>query len=352
MNSAVIGVGSNINAAQNISRAKEALSHGHRLDKESAFVKTSPIGFSDQPDFLNGAFLVSTELSIDGFKDYLHGLEDRLGRHRRVGRIDVARRSVGVEREHRHRRVLGAIGLLAPEVVLERVARAAQQAQPVPSACARVGAQRPEISCRHHDQIGVLRDVMRDAVESVDPLRAHRARRGLRLAVHQLVHDERTAGPGEELAEPDLVRLVPCVEIARAFYPEIENPVDLAPAIKRAIERVKKGEPVLLDGENATDETALLHLGEGKWLRRLLAADRLYRLRFEPWYVVITVVVLATCLWIIVSGVAHFDSAIAFSRIIKEQRQKSRADGTDEPVFCLLFGEKHLETDWVRLPKK
>ena len=82
MNTAVVGVGSNINAVQNIARAKEALSREHRLDKESAFVKTSPIGFSDQPDFMNGAFLVSTELSIDGFKDYLHGLEDRLGRVR------------------------------------------------------------------------------------------------------------------------------------------------------------------------------------------------------------------------------------------------------------------------------
>jgi len=82
VNTAVVGVGSNINAPKNIALAKEALSRGHRLDKESAFVKTSPIGFSDQPDFMNGAFLVATELSIDGFKDYLHGLEDRLGRVR------------------------------------------------------------------------------------------------------------------------------------------------------------------------------------------------------------------------------------------------------------------------------
>jgi hypothetical protein len=39
--------------------------------------------------------------------------------------------------------------------------------------------------------------------------------------------------------------------VAKGFglYSEgpIENPIDLAPAIKRAIERVKKGEPVLLD---------------------------------------------------------------------------------------------------------
>ncbi|MGB7568436.1 MAG: 2-amino-4-hydroxy-6-hydroxymethyldihydropteridine diphosphokinase [Chitinivibrionales bacterium] len=82
MNTAVIGVGSNINAPKNIALAKEALSREQRLDKESAFITTSPIGFSDQPDFMNGAFLVSTELSIDEFKDYLKGLEDRLGRVR------------------------------------------------------------------------------------------------------------------------------------------------------------------------------------------------------------------------------------------------------------------------------
>jgi 2-amino-4-hydroxy-6-hydroxymethyldihydropteridine diphosphokinase len=82
VNTAVIGAGSNINAAQNIARAKEAFSREHRLEKESIFVKTSPIGYSDQPDFLNGAFLVSTELSLDAFKNYLSGLEKRLGRVR------------------------------------------------------------------------------------------------------------------------------------------------------------------------------------------------------------------------------------------------------------------------------
>lgn len=82
MNTAVIGVGSNINAPLHIMQAKEALSHEHRLDKESAFITTSPIGFSDQPDFLNGAFLVSTEMHLDQFKNYLKDLENRLGRVR------------------------------------------------------------------------------------------------------------------------------------------------------------------------------------------------------------------------------------------------------------------------------
>jgi 2-amino-4-hydroxy-6-hydroxymethyldihydropteridine diphosphokinase len=82
VNSAVIGVGSNIDAPLRIAQAKEALSREHRLDKESAFITTSPIGFSDQPDFLNGAFLVSTEMQLGQFKKYLKGLETRLGRVR------------------------------------------------------------------------------------------------------------------------------------------------------------------------------------------------------------------------------------------------------------------------------
>jgi len=82
VNIAVVSVGSNIDAERSVARAKELLSAEQKILAQSAFVKTSPIGFSDQADFLNGAFLVSTGLSIDKFKDYLRDLEDRLGRVR------------------------------------------------------------------------------------------------------------------------------------------------------------------------------------------------------------------------------------------------------------------------------
>jgi 2-amino-4-hydroxy-6-hydroxymethyldihydropteridine diphosphokinase len=82
MNRAAIGVGSNIEPGHNIGRAKDLLSLDHRFLKQSSFVATSPIGFSDQPDFLNGAFLIETEMGLDEFQSYLKTLEGKLGRIR------------------------------------------------------------------------------------------------------------------------------------------------------------------------------------------------------------------------------------------------------------------------------
>lgn len=82
MNIAAVGVGSNIDAALNIAGARELLSGEHTLLKESAFLVTTPIGNYRQPDFLNGAFLVATQLDRDEFTAYLKKLEYRLGRVR------------------------------------------------------------------------------------------------------------------------------------------------------------------------------------------------------------------------------------------------------------------------------
>ena len=82
MNIVVVSVGSNMDAERSVARAKEFLSAEQKILAQSTFVKTSPIGFSDQADFLNGAFLVSTDMSIDVFKGYLKDLENRLGRVR------------------------------------------------------------------------------------------------------------------------------------------------------------------------------------------------------------------------------------------------------------------------------
>ena len=81
-----------------------------------------------------------------------------------------------------------------------------------------VRAQHRRLGRRDHDEVGVLLDVVRDAVEAVDPHRAHRARLRLRLAVHEVVHDQRAVGPGEQLAQPHLAhRVVAGIEIAWAF---------------------------------------------------------------------------------------------------------------------------------------
>ena len=79
-NRVVIGVGSNISAQENIALAKEAISSSHELLKSSRFVKTEPLGFKDQDDFTNGAFLINTQMSQAELKNWLKNLENKLGR--------------------------------------------------------------------------------------------------------------------------------------------------------------------------------------------------------------------------------------------------------------------------------
>ena len=80
VNRAVIGLGSNINAEENIRRAKEAIAGEFTLIKSSSFVETEPVGFKEQDRFINGALLIETELNARGLKSWLKSLEIKLGR--------------------------------------------------------------------------------------------------------------------------------------------------------------------------------------------------------------------------------------------------------------------------------
>jgi 2-amino-4-hydroxy-6-hydroxymethyldihydropteridine diphosphokinase len=80
VNRAVIGLGSNINAEENIRRAKEAIAGEFMLIKSSSFVETEPVGFKEQDRFINGALLIETELNARGLKSWLKSLEIKLGR--------------------------------------------------------------------------------------------------------------------------------------------------------------------------------------------------------------------------------------------------------------------------------
>lgn len=79
---AIIAVGSNIEPERHVERARRLLSREHELVAESTWRWTAPVGISDQPDFLNGALLVRTELDEDAFRGYLKEVESRLGRDR------------------------------------------------------------------------------------------------------------------------------------------------------------------------------------------------------------------------------------------------------------------------------
>ncbi len=80
MNIAVISVGSNIDPEVNIEKGRSLLAGEHELLGESSFVRTKPIGHLEQPDFVNGAFLISTELDQEELERNLKKIEKALGR--------------------------------------------------------------------------------------------------------------------------------------------------------------------------------------------------------------------------------------------------------------------------------
>ena len=82
MNKCIIGVGSNINPEENIRKMLHLLGEDYLVQKHSQWIKTAPIGITNQDDFINGAVLVRTKLSKKEFNLYLKQLEDRMGRDR------------------------------------------------------------------------------------------------------------------------------------------------------------------------------------------------------------------------------------------------------------------------------
>lgn len=78
----IIGIGSNIDPEQNIAAALYFLRQEQEFVSVSTLIKTSPIGITDQPDFLNGAAKILTTMEIADFRSYLKNIEDRLKRDR------------------------------------------------------------------------------------------------------------------------------------------------------------------------------------------------------------------------------------------------------------------------------
>lgn len=80
MNRVIVELGSNIEPEKHILKARELLCEKFKTISESKFVKTKPIGGISQPDFLNGAILLETELSVRELKAALKSMEEQLGR--------------------------------------------------------------------------------------------------------------------------------------------------------------------------------------------------------------------------------------------------------------------------------
>ncbi|MDJ1175429.1 2-amino-4-hydroxy-6-hydroxymethyldihydropteridine diphosphokinase [Roseofilum capinflatum] len=80
LNEAVIGVGSNIDPSFHIPKAKSKLQETQILIKESQFYQTKPLGLTNQPDFVNGAYLIHTADSQEDLNCKLKQIEIELGR--------------------------------------------------------------------------------------------------------------------------------------------------------------------------------------------------------------------------------------------------------------------------------
>lgn len=86
MNQVAIGVGSNIEPEKNVAEAIHLIGRTHRVVGKSQLVKTKPVGYSDQSDFLNGVIRIETDLDVEALTTWLRNLEDRLGRVRMENR--------------------------------------------------------------------------------------------------------------------------------------------------------------------------------------------------------------------------------------------------------------------------
>ncbi|HLF18468.1 MAG TPA: 2-amino-4-hydroxy-6-hydroxymethyldihydropteridine diphosphokinase [Candidatus Omnitrophota bacterium] len=80
MNTAVIGIGSNISPQKNVKKAKNLLAQTFHVLKESAFIQTKPVGYTDQGDFINGSVYIETALPIEKLSQKMKKLEKQLGR--------------------------------------------------------------------------------------------------------------------------------------------------------------------------------------------------------------------------------------------------------------------------------
>ncbi len=82
VNTAIIGIGSNINAEKNISGMLKILKNEVKILRLSNFYKTKPLGIKEQPDFTNGAVKIESTLEKEELNLLLKKIESQMGRKR------------------------------------------------------------------------------------------------------------------------------------------------------------------------------------------------------------------------------------------------------------------------------
>ena len=86
MNTSIIVLGSNVEPEKNIRLAKRLIAEKFQALSESRFRKTKPVGVTEQPDFINGALLIQTELERELFRVELKKIEHKMGRTKTIAK--------------------------------------------------------------------------------------------------------------------------------------------------------------------------------------------------------------------------------------------------------------------------
>ena len=82
---AVIALGSNIgNPKENLDLALALLKEATDVKKVSSYYITKPVGYEEQPDFVNAVCIIETELPAMELLNMLHGIEKAMGRERTI----------------------------------------------------------------------------------------------------------------------------------------------------------------------------------------------------------------------------------------------------------------------------
>jgi 2-amino-4-hydroxy-6-hydroxymethyldihydropteridine diphosphokinase len=134
-NRAYLSLGSNIEAEKNLPAAVRLLATMGRLVAVSSVWETAPVGLSNQPDFLNAAALVETDLPAPEFKQkVLRHIEQTLGRVRRADKFGP--RSIDIDIMLFNQQILDLDRRHIPDAeVLERAFVAIPLAEIAPDYC-------------------------------------------------------------------------------------------------------------------------------------------------------------------------------------------------------------------------
>lgn len=82
---ALISLGSNLgNPKENLDLAIALLQEATNVEKVSSYFVTKPVGYKEQPDFLNAVCIIETELPAMELLNMLHGIEKAMGRERTI----------------------------------------------------------------------------------------------------------------------------------------------------------------------------------------------------------------------------------------------------------------------------